>query len=443
MLLSKKLDEITLEDVKRFIDRPKVEQQTVELKLMFEKRKKGQVVQRIAERILHSTIAFGNTWGGVILIGVDDDGRRTPNDHIDGVPFNQNHYDQIRDLIWSRIHPPLNFEVKHIALTTDPSKCVWIIRVPKSLKAPHEYCSPEDNSIVFKQRHGDSNRDMNLMAIEYAIGERDRNLNSLQPTLSFPQEAVPPNTLELIAIPSSIRLDRFFRSETEELYYRLIMDYLAPGVNQTQIARMITRTTFGVHVVDDVSERDSSDKTESSGKELHWKIRSIANLNGRLSFEETSDDFGRKFDIEFAIKRIASFLICIEKALVGTNHLSDVYISARVGWASREPTASMTKSRDNSRKIGPYSMRQPAKYGFHNAEAHGAPISFKEPVLFRFSELKENLEDSLADFIGIFIREFGLPPPETNDLREIAKFWIATVNDRVDTLRRARGAEIT
>ncbi len=80
------------------------------------------------EKIAREMIAFANTKGGYLLIGVDD------NKDIVGVESEKSESELIKDVAFNFCEPPLNFNIDYIDMN---GKEVVIVEIPESDKKPH------------------------------------------------------------------------------------------------------------------------------------------------------------------------------------------------------------------------------------------------------------------------------------------------------------------
>ena len=81
--------------------------------------------------------AFANTWGGVILIGIKEDGDGKP-ESVDGIPFQKGLDVKITNIVVSNISPPVFTEKKVITFKDSSSdRAIIIIGVPESDMTPH------------------------------------------------------------------------------------------------------------------------------------------------------------------------------------------------------------------------------------------------------------------------------------------------------------------
>jgi len=96
------------------------------------------------EKIVREVIAFANTEGGDLLIGVDDDGTVSGQRYIEEEIFVMER--AVRELIF----PPLAVEIFSVKLSE--KKGVAIFRIPKSSDRPH-YLRDKDRKQAFVRVH--------------------------------------------------------------------------------------------------------------------------------------------------------------------------------------------------------------------------------------------------------------------------------------------------
>ena len=93
-------------------------------------------------RDLAKTIsAFANTYGGLILIGVEETDRGTPKLPLKGIPLNRGLEEKITAIALRGIYHPVFPETKVCEFSGEssgaPARCVVVIRVQESPDAPH------------------------------------------------------------------------------------------------------------------------------------------------------------------------------------------------------------------------------------------------------------------------------------------------------------------
>jgi predicted HTH transcriptional regulator len=86
------------------------------------------------EKIARELIAFANTTGGRLLIGVDDSGK------VIGVDSEKEQIDQVLVSL-SSIEPPLDH---HIEVVEIEFKDVIVVTIPSSNRRPHHFSHPDD-----------------------------------------------------------------------------------------------------------------------------------------------------------------------------------------------------------------------------------------------------------------------------------------------------------
>ena len=106
---------------------------------------------KVVKKIIETIVAFTNTEGGNIIIGIDDPEKTTKKglDRVYGIEENQELYDEITREA-QRIIPPLSNIDIHAHFTANNSKTVSVIRVPKSTSSLHSV----DNNVFVRLRKG-------------------------------------------------------------------------------------------------------------------------------------------------------------------------------------------------------------------------------------------------------------------------------------------------
>ena len=124
MIYMKSIDKIVWEDIKEFCQQRRAEDSYLDYKREFPKH-------------LEKTIAaMGNTLGGIILIGVDEDSENKPKIPICGIIFQRGLSERVMNIILSNISPPFFPEIK-VSKSPDGKRAVVLVRVPQSHMAPH------------------------------------------------------------------------------------------------------------------------------------------------------------------------------------------------------------------------------------------------------------------------------------------------------------------
>jgi hypothetical protein len=122
--------------------------------------------------------ALGNTWGGVILVGVEADKKTNTPESIPGVALSEGLQEMIVSKCLSNISPPLVPEVRICEFSSTlmelKDRAVILIRVPWSSQAPHEIIPTHEILIRTRCR----NAPADLGTIERLIDRRDEMAES-------------------------------------------------------------------------------------------------------------------------------------------------------------------------------------------------------------------------------------------------------------------------
>lgn len=89
-----------------------------------------------AERIAKEVIAFANTGGGRLLVGVDDDGA------IKGVRDSSEEEYALIEALKAHCDPPVDFSTERIPVSN--KRNVILVRIPASSKKPHRLISADE-----------------------------------------------------------------------------------------------------------------------------------------------------------------------------------------------------------------------------------------------------------------------------------------------------------
>jgi len=123
MLYTKKIEEITYEDIVGFCD----EQIRENISLDYKEEIDGSIAKTIA--------AMANTWGGLIIIGAEDQDSK-PKLPLKGVELKEHLREQINNIILGNITPPVFPEIQ-ICPSTDKTRALAVVRVAQSNTTPH------------------------------------------------------------------------------------------------------------------------------------------------------------------------------------------------------------------------------------------------------------------------------------------------------------------
>lgn len=142
MIFSKPIDKLNIDDVRTFCREGVKEGFTIDYKV------------DIPKNLAKTVCAFANTYGGIVLIGIDEDrttGKPVTDDQgnpmIHGIPMEEGLYDRITQIILSNIHPPLFPEIGVVPFEND-AKAVIVIRIPESEHTP--YAVDQNRSIYVR-----------------------------------------------------------------------------------------------------------------------------------------------------------------------------------------------------------------------------------------------------------------------------------------------------
>src|SRR6267142_1210346 len=121
MIFTKPIEEITYEDVIEFCG----QRQTIHL----------DYKREIGQSLVKTIAAMANTWGGVIIIGVDEKDS-APKLPVQGMPYEEHLRERVNNLILGNITQPVFPEIQ-ICRSQDNQFAFIVIRVPQSHLTPH------------------------------------------------------------------------------------------------------------------------------------------------------------------------------------------------------------------------------------------------------------------------------------------------------------------
>ncbi len=123
MLFTKEIEKITYQDVVDFCSQQNKETIHLDYK------------QKIAGNLVKTIAAMANTWGGLIVIGVEDEDSK-PKIPAIGIPYKEYLREQINNLILGNVTPPLFPEIQ-VCPSENNKRAFIIIRVLQSNLTPH------------------------------------------------------------------------------------------------------------------------------------------------------------------------------------------------------------------------------------------------------------------------------------------------------------------
>lgn len=135
MLYTKKIEEISYTDVIDFCNEQIPENLSLDYKL------------EIDANLVKTISAMANTWGGIIILGVEDNDSK-PLLPVRGIPYKEHTREQINNLILGNITPPILPEVQ-ICQSDDGEMMLGVIKIPQSNTAPHAI---KNNTKVYIRR---------------------------------------------------------------------------------------------------------------------------------------------------------------------------------------------------------------------------------------------------------------------------------------------------
>lgn len=159
-----KLEEINFERVKAFCDQEVPECETIEYK------------SEIPANLEKTISAMANTYGGVILIGVEADQKNNVPVEIAGIVFEKGLEEKITGICYKSIYPPLFPEIKPCGFKDENGneKAVLFIRVYGSDKTPHAINNNTDVYIRIKSQSEKFVRKARIDEIEWLKDRRKR-----------------------------------------------------------------------------------------------------------------------------------------------------------------------------------------------------------------------------------------------------------------------------
>lgn len=176
-LLTKPLSEITFGDVTSFCD-PVIgtpENQTLEYK--------GGGNVPSPKGIAKAASALANTFGGTLILGVNEDQQYGRPANIPGVPAGRNLENRISDILLDNITPPLvpMPEIQVVEFPNDSGRAVVVIRVAQSNATPHAVKNNNGDPCIYVRAGSESRpvKDWDTPAtperLEWLFGRRKKS----------------------------------------------------------------------------------------------------------------------------------------------------------------------------------------------------------------------------------------------------------------------------
>ena len=166
MLYRKPLNDIDLADVQKFLEQRTPENTVLDYKRTF------------PNDLAKSIAAMANTFGGLILVGVDEDkeeGESRPKLPIAGIPFERGLEEKVSSISIDSISPPVVPDVRVISLN-DNGKAIIIIRISQSAESPHAIST--NTKIYVRTGNRNSPEQLaDLNRIQWLFNQRQRSVD--------------------------------------------------------------------------------------------------------------------------------------------------------------------------------------------------------------------------------------------------------------------------
>jgi len=164
MIFSKPINDLDIDDIRIFCEKGIKEGFTLDYKEDF-------------PNSLEKTIcAFANTFGGVILIGVEGDQENKPIIPIKGIDFQEGLYERVINIILDNIYPPLFPEIEIVRFQDNGNdKAVVVIRIPQSDMTPHLINNKKNVYIRTDNRNKPEDEVATIDQIEWLYNKRKKS----------------------------------------------------------------------------------------------------------------------------------------------------------------------------------------------------------------------------------------------------------------------------
>lgn len=165
-MISKKIEEISLDDIKLLIDNSICESKTLEYK-----RELTIGSDNDKKEFLADISSFANSIGGDIIIGLEEDEKEKVPTNICGISY-QNEDSlirQVESLIRDSIQPII-LNIQFRLLQLENSKGILIIRIPQSLISPHRVEYKNSGKFYNRNNKGKYPMDVNELRLAFNSG---------------------------------------------------------------------------------------------------------------------------------------------------------------------------------------------------------------------------------------------------------------------------------
>ncbi len=172
-MLNKPFNDITLADVKKLLNPPVVEHQTLEYKSEMYGRSDGQI-----KELLKDITSIANAYGGDLLIGIAE-GRAGIPEKITGIKNGDLERDRIVSICTSSIDPRIpGLQVK--CIEDGQGTSIILTRIPRSIRSPH--MARYGKSTAYWRRH---DRQTSLMSADEIRDAFSRSSNYVEDVKAF------------------------------------------------------------------------------------------------------------------------------------------------------------------------------------------------------------------------------------------------------------------